>query len=477
MTTTPDGGRTLHDSKSNLALTKSDNSSADAELAAHVEKPPQVPAPSPFPEGGLQAWLTVLGGSMILFCTFGTVQSFGVYQAYYFRRHFPQPTPSSPLTSVFSPITFRRAGSLIYLFSIFMLSLAKPHQYYQIFLAQGIGMGIGMGLLFLPAISVTSHYFRRRRAAAMGVVLAGKSFAYFTCSSLGAVIYSIMLNNLFNGSAGYAWGVRAAGFIDLVLLVTANLVMKTRLPSRRERPDAKPVDVKAILSDFGYWLCIIGATLTFWGLFVPFFYLQVFSEKHGLSKTSRFLRDPHYERFFNIRKDNSELFRRRHWDHLTVCRIIYRRHTAVMIPCTIISGGLLFLMFAATNLGGTIAFGILYGFFSGGFISLITPAAASYSKDLNEIGIRIGITSFVISFALLTGNPIAGAVVQVHGSYIWYRPLVFASVVVLAGAACLTASAIHSVQAQEHQQAMITIRTRALMTKNSLDNNPDDQTT
>lgn len=62
-----------------------------------------------------------------------------------------------------------------------MLSLAKPHQYYQIILAQGIGMGIGMGLLFLPAISVTSHYFRRRRAAAMGVVLAGKSLTYFTC--------------------------------------------------------------------------------------------------------------------------------------------------------------------------------------------------------------------------------------------------------------------------------------------------------
>lgn len=170
---------------------------------------------------------------------------------------------------------------------------------------------------------------------------------------------------------------------------------------------------------------------------------------------------------------------------------------AVMIPCTVISGGLLFLMFAATNLGGTIAFGILYGFFSGGcasrsllcswksidfvsaVISLITPAAASFSRDLNEIGqvllpllwdlspdrsvmhsTRIGITSFVIAFALLTGNPIAGALVQVNGSYIWYRPLVFASVsfhcrsallkplkihypfkvVVLAGAACLTAA-------------------------------------
>lgn len=54
-----------------------------------------------------------------------------------------------------------------------MLSLAQHHQYYQVFLAQGIGMGIGMGLMFLPAISVTSHYFRRRRTIAMGFVIAG----------------------------------------------------------------------------------------------------------------------------------------------------------------------------------------------------------------------------------------------------------------------------------------------------------------
>lgn len=434
MAAAPHGERSLSDSKS--ALTKTENSGVDAELA----KPPQTPALPLFPEGGLQAWLTVLGGSMILFCTFGAVQSFGVYQAYYSSHYLPQYV-ASDISWIGSMQTFLLfagglfagklfdegyfhhcigAGSLIYLFSIFMLSLAKPHQYYQIFLAQGVGMGIGMGLLFLPAISVTSHYFRRRRAAAMGVVLAG--------SSLGAVIYSIMLNNLFNGSAGFGWGVRAAGFIDLGLLGIANLVMKTRLPSRRQRPDAKPVDIKAILSDFGYWLCVIGAALTFWGLFVPFFYLQVFSEEHGLSKNIGFYAIP----IMNA----SSVFGRTIPNFLGDLVGPFN----VMIPCTVISGGLLFLMFAATDLGGTIAFGILYGFFSGGFISLITPAAASFSRDLNEIGTRIGITSFVIAFALLTGNPIAGALVQVHGSYVWYRPLVFASVVVLTGAACLTAS-------------------------------------
>ncbi|KAG2358406.1 hypothetical protein BDR07DRAFT_284394 [Suillus spraguei] len=145
-----------------------------------------------------------------------------------------------------------------------------------------------------------------------------------------------------------------------------------------------------------------------------------------------------------------------------------------MIPYTVIFGRLLILMFAAIDLGGTITFGVLYGLFSGGFVPFITPIAASFSRNLNEIGqvlvrplrdfytdrftmysTRIGTTPFVISFALLTGNLVAGAVVQVNGFYIWHRPLVFASVglycqsrlaaenqfkVVLAGAACLTAS-------------------------------------
>ncbi|KAG2065271.1 hypothetical protein BDR04DRAFT_1108723 [Suillus decipiens] len=66
-----------------------------------------------------------------------------------------------------------------------------------------------------------------------------------------------------------------------------------------------------------------------------------------------------------------------------------------------------------------------------------------------------GITPFVISFALLTGNLIAGAVVQVHGSYIWYKSLVFASVVLTAGRCSLSyCFAIHAAQGQEHQQAM-----------------------
>ena len=56
---------------------------------------------------------------------------------------------------------------------------------------------------------------------------------------------------------------RTAAFIDLALLLTATFLIKTWLPSRRERPNVKLVDVKSILTDEGYWLCTIRYVGTF----------------------------------------------------------------------------------------------------------------------------------------------------------------------------------------------------------------------
>jgi MFS family permease len=99
-----------------------------------------------------------------------------------------------------------------------MLSLTKPHKYFQTFLSQGVGMGLGMGLMFIPALSITSHYFRKRRSVAIGYVFAGWKYRIFSDptdnnknrsgSSIGGIIYPIMLNHLFHDKAGFAWAVR-----------------------------------------------------------------------------------------------------------------------------------------------------------------------------------------------------------------------------------------------------------------------------
>ncbi|KAL0958740.1 hypothetical protein HGRIS_014066 [Hohenbuehelia grisea] len=344
----------------------------DAEKAhANGTASPQASAPSPpqFPEGGLEAWLTVIGGSMVLFCTFGVVQSFGVYQDYYKRISLTEHTPSDiswigslqvfflfalglPTGKLFDEGYFHAcvlAGSIVYLVSIFLLSLVQPHHYYQNILAQGVGMGIGMGMMFLPALTVTSHYFRKKRSAAMGVVIAG--------SSLGGCLYPILLNNVLSRN-GFAWGVRAVGFIDLGLLILANLLMKTRLPSRRQRAKAgvvnKPIAFKKIILDWPYMVFVAGSFLVFWGLFFPFFYLQFYAAQFGV--------EANLVKYSITIMNAASVFGR------TLPNFLADKYGPfnVMIPSTVISGGLVYAMFGASSQAGLVTFAIFYGFFSGG---------------------------------------------------------------------------------------------------------------
>lgn len=54
-----------------------------------------------------------------------------------------------------------------------MVSLAHHDKYYQIYLSQGLGIGIGAGMLYVPAMAIQAHHWRARRALAMGIVVAG----------------------------------------------------------------------------------------------------------------------------------------------------------------------------------------------------------------------------------------------------------------------------------------------------------------
>lgn len=166
-----------------------------------------------------------------------------------------------------------------------MLSLVQPHHYYQNLLAQGVGMGIGMGIMFLPSLTLTSHYFRARRSLAMGIVLAGDSIFSLSVnsinrswegSSLGGCLYPILLNNVFQSSSRFGTGVRcvfpysesrcliihfrAVAFMDLGLLIIANLVMRTRLPPKHRGNENASI-LKEVTTDVPYLVFVFGSFL------------------------------------------------------------------------------------------------------------------------------------------------------------------------------------------------------------------------
>ena len=68
--------------------------------------------------------------------------------------------------------------------SCFMLSLVRLDRYYQVFLCQGLGMGIGGGLLYLPALAIQAHHWKDHRAFALGVVSSGMTISSFCPGSI-----------------------------------------------------------------------------------------------------------------------------------------------------------------------------------------------------------------------------------------------------------------------------------------------------
>jgi MFS family permease len=384
-----------------------------------------------FPEGGLVAWLTAFGSFLILFCGWGYTTSFGVYEDFYTQHYLTNET-SFAISSIGSFNAFLGTsvsliagslydrgyfyhlvitGSLLQSFSLFMLSLAKPDQYYQIFLTQGLGSGIALGLLYVPSLAVVSHYFKRKRTLVMTFVTCG--------SSLGATVHPIMLNNLLNGHLGFANGVRASAGLVSVLLLTACLCMRTRLD-----PPTTPVNyvaaAKKCLRDVPFTFALAGAFLVQTGFYYPLFFLQLDSIKHGIGITFS---------FYSLVILNASSCMGRVTSGYTAAFIGVPNLTVISaISC----GSIILGTIGLSSLTSVVILGVLYGYFSGVYTAMVGPLVAILAPNPSELGGWMGICFFVGGFGSLIGTPISGALLT--SNYTWWKSALFSGVASLAGA-------------------------------------------
>jgi MFS family permease len=397
-----------------------------------IENPSFVdPSDAPgFPEGGFTAWATVLGAFLIQFCGFGYISAYGVFQDFYTQIYLTNFTPSAIawigsmnaflILSVgimsgrmvdrgaFYPVM--KIGCLLQCFFLFMLSLAKPDEYYQIFLSQGIGFGIAAGLTNVPSIAVISHHFQQRRAVAMGTVAAG--------GSLGAILHPVMLNNLINGRLGFANGVRVSAGMNGCLLFIANLLMRTRLP-----PKPKTISYMRVLQDSsrdGAFICAcVGMAAYEVGFFFETFYLQLDSTLHGLGQGFS---------FYSLTILHSGSFIGR----LTGGVIsAYVGIPNTVISSSLISSAVLFAMVRLHSVASATLIAISYGFFSGWLVAMMGPLISYLTPETSHIGARIGMTFAISSIGSLVGPPICGAFLTSH--YIWWKAVIFAGSVASGG--------------------------------------------
>lgn len=68
-------------------------------------------------------------------------------------------------------------GTFLTIFGMMMASISKS--YGELLIAQGIVVGVGDGLLFLPSIVIVSQYFDKKRALATGIASMGSSIGTY----------------------------------------------------------------------------------------------------------------------------------------------------------------------------------------------------------------------------------------------------------------------------------------------------------
>lgn len=194
--------------------------------------------PGPPPDGGLKAWSTALLAHLVVFNTWGFINSFGLFQTYYveFLKIGGPSTVSwigtAQVFVVFGLGTFTGrgldggyfrvqfiTGSIIYVIGIFMLSLCRT--YWQIFLAQTVCIGIGYGLVFIPTLALVSTYFIHKRSTAMAVAVTG--------SATGGLVFPAIAETMLP-TVGFPWTVRAMAFVQLALALVSATFLRVSSP-------------------------------------------------------------------------------------------------------------------------------------------------------------------------------------------------------------------------------------------------------
>lgn len=403
---------------------------------ASITKPTANNAGPP-PNGGLRAWLHVLGGFMLFFNTWGILNAFGVFQTYYETGALFHKSSSDIawigsiqafmvlFTGIFvGPIYDRgylRAllvtGSFGVVFGHMMLSICKT--YWQVLLAQGFCVGIGAGCLFTPCVSILPMYFNTRIGLAIGVASSG--------SSLGGVIYPIVLYRLVD-RIGFGWSVRVMGFIALGTLLIPISVMRMRF--RVTKPRAV-VDWSAF-TDFPFMLFTVATLIGFIGLNVIIFYISFFpAEQHITNRELAFYIVP----IFNAASCFGRTLPNAISDKVGPFNII--------APCAAITGALILCLIAVNSIGGIITIAILAGFFSGVFIAMPPVCFAALTKNKSVIGTRIGMGFGMVAFGVLTGGPGGGAVLGNNPPLDWTNLWVFGGVTAVAAGIMYTVLRIY----------------------------------
>jgi predicted MFS family arabinose efflux permease len=232
-----------------------------------------------------------------------------------------------------------------------------------------------------------------------------------------------MLNKLIP-QVGFPWAVRIIGFLCIGTLAIPLLAMKVRVLPSEKRP---LVDWTALRQP-EYVLFVLGTLVGFLGLYSLFYYVQSYAiSKHLMNQDLAF----YLLSMLNAASAFGRLLPNILADKVGALNCLF--------PAALLSGIMILLLIPANSTAAVIVIVMLFGFFSGTFVSLPPTIVVHMTKNRGLIGTRLGMCFAVVSFGMLCGPPIDGAILGGSGfTSMW----IFGGIVTIAGAGLLLASRV-----------------------------------
>lgn len=369
-----------------------------------------------YPEGGMPAYLCVLGSFCGLMAALGMMNTLGTYQSYLSTHQLSTSSSSTigwifgvyaflsffaglqigPVFDALGPRYLILAGSIFLLLSQLLLGVCTA--FWHFLLVFGVLGGLGTSLIFSPSFAAVGHWFLRRRGQMTGLAAVG--------GSLGGIVFPLSLQALFP-RIGFAWSTRVVALCDLVLLLVANLCIRSRLPPRKASRENILPDFR-IFRDPVFALTTLGVFFIEWGMFIPLAYISSYSLAHGVSEALSY-------QMLAILNVGSCLGR--YFPGLIADKI-GRFNAMVMAVFLCLVATLGFWLPAGDSVALIIVFSLLFGFASGSGISL-TPVCVGQLCKVENYGRYYATCYTLVSFGSLTGIPIAGQLVDACGGGFW----------------------------------------------------------
>lgn len=293
-----------------------------------------------------------------------------------------------PLFDRYGPRMLLICGSLASVLSY--LLLAECSEYWHFMLCLSILGGISSAVVTTVGIAVLSHWFYRRRALASGLCMSG--------SSAGGAIIPLILRTLF-AKYGWTWSMRIIAFMALACYMVGIALVKGRLPVGTK--SRATIDFAAFKSP----------RLCFLAVAVFAFEFIIFGCAALLPTYVRYTGRSVDMQFYSLTVLNGMSLVGRVLPGFAADQVGRFNILLSLAAITLVIMGAVWIPFGSHDEATLYAVVAIFGFGSGGWISL-APVCAGQLCRTEEYGRFYGSIYSVASFGVLFTVPVGGELLQ-----------------------------------------------------------------